>query len=183
MFRGKVLKPYIGRQGPIVSLLQDGIRRQATVARLVYCEFIEPLRDDQRVYCADGDCVNVHPANLTLRAPRKTHEELTYAGAHKRVHSSRGSASSYACAIRCGRQARDWSYTGDDSDQKLGPVVARNPDSTWSFYSTDPAYYEPLCRWCHKERDGRLQRQQLRAYREWTIRNPGKTLSDMDVVA
>lgn len=80
-------------------------------------------------------------------------QDVSYSGAHNRIHSLRGSATDYDCK-ECGHAAKDWSL-----DWKSIP-----PDSIkWgrdkpaidklSPYSANPEDYSPRCRRCHHAYD------------------------------
>lgn len=71
--------------------------------------------------------------------------EIGYAGAHTRVYATRGPARNHACVDGCGQQAEHWSYTYQDPAQQFEPGVGH--------YSTDPGFYVPRCRPCHRLHD------------------------------
>lgn len=72
--------------------------------------------------------------------------DVSYSGAHLRVRRAHGSAPAHTCP--CGEQAAEWSYMGGDPTERsqihCGYLVK---------YGTDPAYYQPLCRRCHRDND------------------------------
>lgn len=77
----------------------------------------------------------------------------TYGGAHDRVRSAKGRASTHKC-VDCGAQAEEWSYNHLDAEQ----VTEHRPATgTWDAstvtYSLSPAFYDPRCRRCHLEFD------------------------------
>ena len=86
---------------------------------------------------------SLRAAGVTMR-PRKRarNAQVSYSGAHMRVRSDRGSATSHTCA--CGRRAAQWAYTHDDPDELTSPE---------GTYSADPARYVALCVPCHKRAD------------------------------
>lgn len=90
-----------------------------------------------------------------------TGDSATYGAAHQRVRKERGAAANFLCP--CGSRAREWAYQGGDPGEKFGP---NKSGGTWSFYSTDPNFYEPLCAPCHKTKDGALLAGELREWRE-----------------
>jgi hypothetical protein len=67
-------------------------------------------------------------------------DEITYSAAHARVYRQRGPAKNYPCA-RCGRfhDRMEWAYNGEDPNELYGKT-----GNVWP-YSTDPAFYVPLC--------------------------------------
>jgi hypothetical protein len=69
--------------------------------------------------------------------------DIRYAAAHRRVKMIRGSARLHTCEW-CGAPARDWAYNHLDPNEMS---TGRLP------YSTDPAYYLPLCVFCHRALD------------------------------
>lgn len=95
----------------------------------------------------------------------QTKEVPTYGAAHLRL----GKAKAHQCASGCGKTARDWSYKGGCPNELIA--------TGWQAgmkYSLDPAYYEPLCRDCHRQRDfagelnaaAKLTEEQVKAIRE-----------------
>lgn len=71
-------------------------------------------------------------------------DSISYDGAHTRVYATRGAAKDHPCVDGCGRQAEHWSYTYADPNQLSDP---QGP------YSTDPSFYVPRCRSCHRLHD------------------------------
>jgi hypothetical protein len=74
-----------------------------------------------------------------------------YTGAHERVRRIHGSASRYVCP--CGQPAKDWAYNHQDPNEVRGEVTTRDK-VTELAWSLDPAFYDALCRSCHRARDG-----------------------------
>lgn len=69
---------------------------------------------------------------------------VSYRGAHQRVYHKKGRAADYKCIDNCGKMAEEWSYNyGDPS-----ALVADR-----GYYSLDPKYYEPRCKFDHKRFD------------------------------
>lgn len=74
-------------------------------------------------------------------------DAIGYAGAHVRVRSHRGSASTYDC-IDCGRQAAHWSFNHDTPSE-------RTRESDRGYFSIDVADWDPRCVRCHQAYDRR----------------------------
>jgi hypothetical protein len=74
----------------------------------------------------------------------RKHDTVGYAGAHDRVEAVRGRAKNHPC-VDCDRPAHDWSYNHNDPDEQV---------SEYGPFSSDPGYYEPRCRRCHRIFDG-----------------------------
>ena len=72
-----------------------------------------------------------------------------YNPAHERVKQLWGPAKTHSC-IECGGVASDWAYDGTDPTQLYG--YAGHGDGHW--YSLYPEFYMPMCRRCHRYRDG-----------------------------
>lgn len=70
----------------------------------------------------------------------------TYAAVHGRLKTQRGKATRFLCV--CGASARQWSYSHNDPDQ-LWEVVG----GYLLPYSADINHYDPLCTYCHRQRD------------------------------
>lgn len=87
---------------------------------------------------------------------------ISYAGAHSRVTTTRGSASEHLC-VDCDGPAKEWSYRGGDPAELLGPGTRKN--GALLFYSPNPASYDPLCRKCHQARDTANMSSHLNEYR------------------
>lgn len=68
-----------------------------------------------------------------------------YIAAHQRTIKTRGKASSYKC-VNCDGQGMDWAYMNNDPDEQVSTVSA----TLGLPYSRNPAFYEPMCRSCHK---------------------------------
>lgn len=75
-------------------------------------------------------------------------DDVTYGRAHTRIVDVKGSASLHECA-ECGGQAEDWSYIHGAPDEQT--------DDQGRKFSTDPTYYRPLCRSCHKVYDNAMR--------------------------
>lgn len=74
-----------------------------------------------------------------------------YHAAHSRIVRERGPAANYSCAACRLRPAAEWSLrNGADPDEHYGVS-----NGSVCAYSDDPANYDPLCRPCHRYRDGR----------------------------
>lgn len=71
--------------------------------------------------------------------------QVGYSGAHYRVKRIKGLATSHDC-VDCGERAKDWSYNG------LDPNEIRGGQNNCRF-SSDPDYYVPRCRSCHRKHD------------------------------
>ncbi len=72
-----------------------------------------------------------------------------YRGAHSRTVKVRGPATDYDC-LACGvRPAAEWAYRGGDPQEMRAPS-----NGAMCAYSDNPSYYDPLCRPCHRFRDG-----------------------------
>lgn len=69
----------------------------------------------------------------------------TFTAVHKRLERTRGRACHLTC-IDCGGTAREWSYSGGDTEQLVSP--------NGSAYSTDLSLYVPRCVPCHRKFDG-----------------------------
>lgn len=80
--------------------------------------------------------------------------------AHRRCRILWGRAAEHTC-IECGNEAYDWAYDGTDSSQ----LYADNGNGTWTWFSRFPEFYMPMCRSCHRKRDGSNQKSELHAYR------------------
>lgn len=78
--------------------------------------------------------------------------ETEYWQAHQAVKAIHGSASLHDCAF-CSGDAKDWAYNHRDPNAKIARFNGCS-------YSTDPAYYIPLCRPCHLEFDVKHRRVQ-----------------------
>ncbi|QDH93642.1 hypothetical protein SEA_LILHOMIEP_68 [Mycobacterium phage LilhomieP] len=102
---------------------------------------------------------------------------ITSTGAHQRVRRLWGSASLYPCAT-CGGPAKDWAYDGTDPTHYY-----EQGRKAWSHFSRWPEFYMPMCKPCHSNHDRRAAADELREYRQWKMRNPGKTLEDLEGVA
>lgn len=80
--------------------------------------------------------------------------------AHNRCRMLWGKADQYPC-IECRKQAKDWAYDGTDPTQ----LYAQGSDGTWTWLSRFPEFYMPMCRKCHRVRDGGNTRRELHKYR------------------
>ena len=83
-----------------------------------------------------------------IRPTRKFGEQPRYAGAHYRVRTRRGPAGAQKCTD-CGAPAYEWAYDHTDPAE----LTDRLSTGVEVRYSTDPEYYVPLCRSCHRRRD------------------------------
>jgi hypothetical protein len=81
-------------------------------------------------------------------ASRRHDVPSSYRLAHKHVVRAKGDTRDHACAD-CGRPAREWSYDGQDPDEKT--------DQGGRAYSTHPEHYLPRCAPCHKVHDANLR--------------------------
>lgn len=93
----------------------------------------EALRRGKATSCGAPDC------------QRK--DVVTYSGAHMRVRTRRGPASSHAC-VDCGGQAAQWSYDKSDPDEQY----MISGDKKYP-YSLDENRYVPRCVPCHRAFD------------------------------
>ncbi len=75
--------------------------------------------------------------------PQWAGNEAGYQASHKRVMVAFGKAAEYLCP--CGAVASEWAYTHDDADERT--------DERGRPYSTDPAFYTPMCVPCHRKFD------------------------------
>lgn len=108
---------------------------------------------------------------------------LTNRGIHSRLRALWGSASQYEC-IECGGDAEEWSYDGTDPTEFLGPRRYKRDGVVREglmYHSIYPEFYAPLCRSCHRRKDGEKQSRELSEYRSWKYRT-GLTLDDVTVV-
>lgn len=146
---------------------------------------------DHSAVCSVEGCGAAYYARdlcLTHYARFKTHGSVgdprirshlpvaTPGGAHTRVHKLWGSASQYLC-ISCSKQAKDWAYDGADPAQGY---AQQGTEGGWVFFSSWPEFYMPMCRLCHKGRDGALVKEELREYRQWKT-TTRLTLADLSV--
>lgn len=111
--------------------------------------------------------------------PFKGSDNIGLMGAHSRVSALWGKASQYPC-VQCGEPAKDWAYDGTDPAEKYGPQARRGKEY-WSFYSICPEFYMPMCRPCHRSRDGARAQRELREYRQWK-NGTGLSIDDLTVV-
>lgn len=89
----------------------------------------------------------------TLRGdlhPQWKADEVGYRGLHQRIHRERGAASQYTC-VDCGRQAQEWSYDYQDSNE------VREKGGYQLLYSPNVDHYDPRCTICHKAFDLRME--------------------------
>lgn len=112
---------------------------------------------------------------LTLDVPRKGSSWLQVnnsQAAHRRVKRMWGAANQYQC-VTCDKTATSWAYDGTDPTEVYATVGSGSrsysPDGEkyWSYYSSYPEFYMPMCGSCHSRRDGKKARDDLREYREW----------------
>lgn len=107
-----------------------------------------------------------------------------YSSAHRRVKKLWGSATQYSCVGSCSNQATSWAYDGTDPTQGYGPqgfgTRSKSPDGGkyWSYFSSYPEFYAPMCVGCHSIRDGGQAREELREYRLWK-NTTGLTLANL----
>lgn len=100
--------------------------------------------------------------------------------AHKRVYRLWGKAAQYSC-IECGGPAKQWAYDGTDPTQGYGPTASAGQyGKYWSFFSSYPEFYMPMCSRCHSRRDGSKAQQELREYRLWK-QLTGLSLADLEM--
>jgi len=71
--------------------------------------------------------------------------DIGYSGAHCRVKSMHGSASTFRC-VDCGGQAKHWSYNHDDPNE----LITYERTANGIAYSDNPEHYSPRCVQCHK---------------------------------
>jgi hypothetical protein len=95
-----------------------------------------------------GDVHAEIPIGNMVKGNRKG-DAAGYDAIHVRLRISRGKASDFAC-VDCGRPAANWSYNGDDPNEKAELRRGKRP----RWYSTDPSFYVPRCVKCHNTHDG-----------------------------
>lgn len=83
-----------------------------------------------------------HPGPKVADSPSWVGDDVTYAGMHNRLRVQLGLAKNRLCS--CGRQARDWAYDHQDTDERQS---ARGP------FSAKFEHYRALCRSCHRRLD------------------------------
>lgn len=151
----------------------EGDRRPVSVGRLVYEAFVTPLNAGERVVRKNnslGDC----PENLRVLSP--VAPATTYNAAHTRISSLWGSASRYPCvSVNCSGMAEEWAYDGTDPTH----LFEEQTGGSHCHYSLWPEFYAPMCRPCHRARDMAIAAAELREYRAWKMRNPGRSLEDV----
>lgn len=79
-----------------------------------------------------------------------------YDAVHARVRRKLGSASLLLC-IDCGRQAQEWSYSGNDLDELVTQPELRR-EHPGLRYSLVIEMYDPRCKSCHRRMDESLIR-------------------------
>jgi hypothetical protein len=89
------------------------------------------------------------------KPPKRRAPVVGYGAAHDRLRNDRGAASLHRCA-GCGSPADEWAYRGGDPDELLNERIGRP-------YSLDQDRYSPLCRPCHRRRDGNQYTEVARA--------------------
>jgi hypothetical protein len=92
-----------------------------------------------------GDTAH-HPESRRGNRTRKP--EPSYGAVHRRLRVDKGPASAHCC-VDCGAPASDWSYDGQDPDERIGTSWFGKPIA----YSLTQTHYQPRCRSCHKVRD------------------------------
>ena len=75
-------------------------------------------------------------------------DNVSYAGAHDRVETSRGKAGGHLCEF-CGVAARDWAFNHESAK---GPILYGDRP-----YSPNPNDYIPLCVPCHRKWDAKQE--------------------------
>ena len=121
------------------------------------------------LYCTIADCARRHKGrgycNLHLKRLRKHGDtetigqsgrppkgELpTWDALHHRLARARGKAADHLC-VDCGKNAREWSYNGSDSEQLVG-----SDHGFFMAYSLNLLNYEPRCTSCHRLFDNALR--------------------------
>lgn len=88
-------------------------------------------------------CLRVDTTGALRRKP-----VVDYGGAHDRVRAARGPASGHSC-IDCAAPAQDWSYDGQDPNERRGA----NAYGRGLAFSLDPSHYVPRCKPCHVRHD------------------------------
>ena len=83
--------------------------------------------------------------------PEPPRDISSYQSAHARVSRRRGRASNYRC-VDCAGPAREWSYQGGSSLERVGPNYMRDRVGECA-YSPDPMDYAPRCIRCHRAHD------------------------------
>lgn len=120
------------------------------IAPLTSCNCGRPA-----LYRATGECQRCYDRRRSapLRARRAAlyRKPCTYAAAHTRVRTARGSARDWFC-VRCGKPADQWAYVGDSPREiraERSYTVRGRPKTATLSWSPDPADYVPLCRTDH----------------------------------
>lgn len=75
-------------------------------------------------------------------------DQISYAGAHRRVRAAKGPASNYTC-LHCHKPAEQWAYDNQDPDER---TVGKQR------FSVDLRRYIPLCVPCHSPFDKAARR-------------------------
>jgi hypothetical protein len=101
-----------------------------------------------RCRCDCGHSTTVRAWSLTSGTTgscgrHRRRSDVGYSGVHRRLAADFGPASDYRC-IDCGKQAAQWSYSREDTDERQSP---EGP------YSLKPEHYAPRCVPCHKAMD------------------------------
>lgn len=76
---------------------------------------------------------------------------VSYESAHRRIITEHGKAAQHLC-IECLGPAHEWAYIYGDPREMSGIRVIRGRGLA-AVWSGDPAYYQPMCRPCHKRFD------------------------------
>lgn len=97
-----------------------------------------------------GDPVNLPEPTVYVgeEHPGWKGDEVGYGRVHTRIVGAKGSASTHRCCD-CGGPAEDWAYLHGAPDERR--------DDQGRLYSTDPDFYVPLCRSCHKVFDNAMR--------------------------
>jgi hypothetical protein len=74
---------------------------------------------------------------------------VSYGTAHKHIQQEHGHASDWLCAAQCGKQAYDWAYCNDATNE----ITESGGPDNGRRYSTNTDDYVPLCRKCHRKFD------------------------------
>lgn len=78
--------------------------------------------------------------------------DVGYVGIHARVRRTYGKASEHMC-VQCEAQADDWAYDHLDPDER---IYVKNGHQM--PYSTTVEHYQPMCKQCHREFDGNVEK-------------------------
>lgn len=83
----------------------------------------------------------------------KSNYYISYGYAHSLIRKAKGDASEYRCHF-CPEQAYAWNYDGTDPDEMFG-----RKNAIGYRYSSNPAFYRPVCGACLRTQDRSEQKQ------------------------